>query len=123
MKKTYRYFVFMIVGWLCLPAIIFAQERNLLSRFSTDEIARSLLPREQWKPFPKTAGEWQKILPDSVRKSIVQEAEKYRQAPFESIPASLMLEYQRTGIRINYENVSLKKRAQLFTLLLAEIME
>lgn len=111
------------MSWV-IPSLVFAQaERNLLSRFSTDEIARSLLSKEQWKPFPKTADEWRTILPDSVRNSIIQDGEKYRQSPFETIPASLMLEYQRTGIRINYENVSLRKRTQLFALLLAEVME
>ncbi|RCR71530.1 heparinase II/III domain-containing protein [Larkinella punicea] len=123
MKKAYRYLVLLWMSWTVSPVVFAQKERNLLSRFSTDEIARSLLPREQWKPFSKTGIEWQKILPDSVRNSIILDAEKYRQAPFEAIPASLMLEYQRTGIRINYENVSLKKRAQLFTLLLAEVMD
>ncbi|RRA97989.1 heparinase II/III domain-containing protein [Larkinella rosea] len=124
MKPLHRYLLFFLGLWMMFPLRLPAQQaRNLLSRFSTDEIARSLLPRADWKPFPKTAAEWQAILPDSVRKSFVQQAENYRQTPFEAIPASLMLEYQRTGLRINYENVSLKKRAQLFTLLLAEMVE
>jgi hypothetical protein len=124
MTKNYRYFVLFLLSWLYQPTVTLAQQqRDLLSRFSTDEIARSLLPAAQWKPFPKTADEWRTVLPDSIQKSIILSAEKYRQAPFESIPASLMLEYKRTGIRINYENVSLHKRTQLFSLLLAEIME
>lgn len=122
MKRTHRFFTLFFLIWM--HQLARAQEqRNLLSRFSTEEIARSLLPRTQWKPFPKTAADWQPLLPDSVRQSIIQKGEKYRQTPFEPIPASLMLEYQRTGIRANYETVSLRKRAQLFALVLAELLE
>ncbi|GAB3925627.1 heparinase II/III domain-containing protein [Larkinella terrae] len=124
MKPLRRYLTLLLGFWMMYPMTLSAQQtRNLLSRFSADEVARSLLPRADWKPFPKTAEEWRSLLPDSARNAIVQNAEKYRQTPFEAIPASLMLEYQRTGIRINYENVSLQKRTQLFALILGEVME
>src|SRR5664279_1715663 len=98
-------------------------KRNLLSRFSKEEVARALIPLSQWHPFPRTAKEWQDILPDTIHDKIIMLAEKYVSMPFQSLPASLMLEYVRTGNRSNYEAVSFQKREQLFTLALAESIE
>lgn len=97
--------------------------RNLLGRFSEQEIARALIPLQQWHPFPETAQTWSDLLPDSVRESILTKATRYAAMPFESLPASLMLEYVRTGNRKNYEKVSFQKRQQLFILVLAESLE
>src|SRR6476469_5494435 len=97
--------------------------RNLLSHFSKEEIAQSLIPLSQWHPFPKTAKEWRDIMPDTIRQKIIAQAEEYSTTPFPSLPASLMLEYVRTGNRSNYEAVSFQKRDQLFTLVLAEAVE
>jgi hypothetical protein len=77
--------------------------RNLLSHFSKEEIAQSLIPLSQWHPFPKTAKEWRDIMPDTIRQKIIAQAEEYSTTPFPSLPASLMLEYVRTGNRSNYE--------------------
>jgi len=97
--------------------------RNLLSHFSKEEIAQSLIPLSQWHPFPQTTKEWQDIMPDTTREKIIRQAEQYSTTPFPSLPASLMLEYVRTGNRSNYEAVSFQKRDQLFTLVLAEAVE
>jgi len=98
-------------------------ERNLLSRFSKEEVARPLIPLSQWHPFPRTAKEWQDILPDTIREKITRQAERYAAMPFQQLTASLMLEYVRTGNRSNYESISLPKREQLFILALAEAIE
>src|SRR5215467_6016156 len=75
--------------------------RNLLSHFSKGEVAQSLIPLAQWHPFPKTAKEWQDIIPDTTREKIIHDAEQYAIMPFQPLPASLMLEYVRTGNRSN----------------------
>lgn len=97
--------------------------RNLLSRFTRKEIADALLPPGQWRPFPTSAAAWQKTLPDSVRQSIIRQAEGYLKIPFVAIPATLMMEYQKNGDRSHYEEVSFRKRDQLFTMAVAESME
>src|SRR6266446_5089793 len=108
-------------GWLSAFYTAQAQqtERNLLSHFSKGEVAKSLIPLSQWHPFPRTANEWQDILPDTIREKITRLAEQYATMPFQPLPASLMLEYVRTGNRSHYEAVSFQKREQLFTLSLA----
>lgn len=97
--------------------------RNLLSKFTPKEIADALLPPGQWHPFPVSTTGWQKALPDTVRQSIIRLAEGYLKIPFVAIPATLMMEYQKNGDRSRYEEISFRKRDQLFTMAVAESME
>lgn len=97
--------------------------RNLLSSFSRKQIADALLPYGQWCPFPVTASSWQNILPDSVRLRILRQAEVYLKIPFVAIPATMMKEYQKNGDRSRYEEMSFRKRDQLFTMAVAESIE
>jgi hypothetical protein len=97
--------------------------RNLLSRFTHREIAESLLAPGQWHPFPVSTAAWQQTLPDSVRQSIIRQAEGYLKIPFVAIPATMMMEYQKNGDRSRYEEISFRKRDQLFTMTVAESIE
>lgn len=113
---------------LCLlfTQIVTAQvvQRDLLTKtFSPADIKQWLVPQNKWKPFPSQPAEWAKQVPDSVRQSIIKQAEEYKDKPFTSIPASVTLEYVRNGNRVNYERLSFDKRNRLFTLVLAESME
>lgn len=107
----------------CQLCIAQRAKRNLLHQFSKEMIQQSLLPVEQWKPFPQTAESWSTILPDSIRQKIIRNGEQYNNQPFASLPATVMLEFKNTGNRTNYEQVSFDKRHQLFSLLLAESVE
>jgi hypothetical protein len=99
-------------------------QRDLLTKaFSPADIKQYLVPQNKWKPFPSQPAEWAKQVPDSVRQSIIKQAEEYKDKPFTSIPASVTLEYVRNGNRVNYERLSFDKRNRLFTLVLAESME
>lgn len=42
---------------------------------------------------------------------------------WESLPASLFMEYKQTGDRNRYQNVYFKKRSQLTTLAMGELLE
>ncbi|PWV51410.1 heparinase II/III family protein [Chitinophaga sp. S165] len=97
--------------------------RNLLSRFTRQEIAAALLAPGEWYPFPQCAAAWQNTLPDSVRQSIIRQAESYLKIPFVAIPATMMMEYQKNGDRSRYEEISFRKRDQLFTMAVAESIE
>lgn len=98
-------------------------QRNLLQQFSKDQVAASLLPHDRWHPFPNTVEEWRAVVPDSIKQQIIASGEKYLYKPFAALPATLYLEFQRNGNRTHYEDVSFGKRAQLFSLVLAESME
>ncbi len=43
-------------------------DRNLMARFSKEEVVRALIPQAQWKPYPKTVAEWRAAVPvESIR--------------------------------------------------------
>lgn len=110
--------------FISLPDHLTAQTpRNLLSRFTHREIADALLAPGQWHPFPVSTAAWQKALPDSVRQSIIRQAEGYLKIPFVAIPATMMMEYQKNGDRSRYEEISFRKREQLFAMTVAESIE
>ncbi len=118
--------------WCCLLIAITCNygvnaqviQRDLLTvKFSISDIRQNLIPQNKWKPFPTQPAEWAKQVPDSVRQSIIKQAEGYKDKPFTSIPANITLEYVRNGNRTNYERLSFDKRNRLFTLVLAESME
>ncbi|MES2005427.1 MAG: heparinase II/III family protein [Bacteroidota bacterium] len=116
---------FLLGAFFCLLQSSSAQviQRDLLSKFTLVAIKQNLIPQNQWKPFPQQAEEWAKQVPDSVRQAIIQQAVSYAAMPFTTIPATVTLEYIRTGNRANYEKLSFDKRNRLFTLVLAESME
>jgi hypothetical protein len=98
-------------------------QRDLLAKFSVNDIKQSLISQNNWKPFPKLPSEWANQVPDSVIRSIIKQAEGIKNTPFTNIPANITLEYVRNGNRTNYERLSFDKRNRLFTLVLAESME
>jgi hypothetical protein len=97
--------------------------RNLLAKFTKDDIAKSLISKDQWRPFPKSLADWQNAVPDSIRQMLIRDGEEFFDKPFTAITAALALDYQKTGNRTGYEDVSFKKREQLFGLILAETLE
>jgi hypothetical protein len=126
MSVIYKRYIPLLPALIVLHITGFAQqvvERNLLSRFTEQQVAASLLHKPAWHPFPRTATEWQALLPDSVRRRIVAEGEQFLHQPFASLPATLYLEFKRNGNRTNFEAVSFYKRKQLFALVLAESIE
>ncbi|MEO8764344.1 MAG: heparinase II/III family protein [Ginsengibacter sp.] len=116
--------LFVLAGGCCVYTAQAQQpERNLLSHFSRAQVAQALIPLSQWHPFPHTPTEWRNAIPDTLQQKIINEAEKLAPIPFQALPATLMLEYVRTGNRSHYESISFKKRENLFTLSLAEAIE
>jgi hypothetical protein len=122
MKLKSAYFTGLL---LCLSIALQAQvtQRNLLQKFSQQQLSEWLIPQGKWKPILQSAAEWRKQLPDSVIKKIIANGEAALKKPFNNIPASVTLEYVRIGNRTDYESLSFAKRNQLFDLVLAETVE
>jgi len=112
---------FLILSSISINAQV--KQRNLLGRFTIEEIKEKLLNKNEWKPFPKTPADWKRTVPDSSIKNIINQAKEYLKKPFNSIPATIELEYVINGNRDNYQKLSFEKRNQLFTLVVAESME
>jgi hypothetical protein len=98
-------------------------QRNLLQKFSPQQVSQWLISQGKWKPFPQNAADWRKQLPDSVIKKLIANGEAALKKPCNNIPATVTLEFVRTGNRTNYEALSFAKRNQLFDLVLAETVE
>ena len=96
--------------------------RNLLQPFS-EQLPQLLLPKNQWQPFPRTPEAWKQLVPDSILQKIVKAGEDALKMEFKSIPASLTMDFSRTGNRIPYERASFEKRNALWNLVLAETVE
>lgn len=123
--RTKKYLLLMLVFYLLNLGLAVAQtvQRNLLSRFTLDQVSQALIPQSQWRPFPKTPAAWREQLPDSVIQKLIKKGESSLNITFEDIPASVTLEYIRTGDRDHFQSISFKKREQLLDLVLAESME
>jgi hypothetical protein len=114
--------VFILLAFFSFKLLVTAQTpRNLLHRYSRDMVLQSLAAPGSWHPFPQSASEWRKILPDSVVAGLIRRGEAA--VPFKALPATLWLEFVRTGNRENFEAQSFIKRNQLMDLVLAESVE
>jgi hypothetical protein len=110
---------------LCLlSSFSFAQisHRNILAPFES-KITSELIPVDQWKPFPQAADEWQKIIPAEAQQILIQKGEQALNKAFQPIPATVTLEFLRTGNRTDYEAISFDKRYMLWDMVLAEAIE
>lgn len=96
--------------------------RDLLRPFAVG-LSSTLIDRASWHPFPQRPEDWSRQIPDSIRTQIIQEGQRLLDFEFKSIPATLTLEYVRTGNRSRYEKASFEKRNALWALTLAESME
>jgi len=105
----------------CLQAQI--THRDLLHKASGISLSEALIPKDQFKPFPQTPEGWKKILPDSLIQKMIGNGELALKKEFKNIPATVMLQFLRTGNRSEFENLSFGKRVDLWNLVLAESVE
>jgi len=119
--KQLLFFIFIGCCTFTLQAQV--TKRNLLSKFSLQEITSALLSKNDWKPYPKTTAEWKEQVPDSIIQKYIRYGEEALSFEFKTIPASITLEYERNGDREHYQTLSFTKRNKLFDLIVAEAME
>ena len=96
----------------------------LTELYPAEKLADILIPRQQWQPFP-TAGErapWEG-LPAGVRRAHIGRGEAALDKEWPVLPATLFLEYARTGNRSRYQDVRSVRRNMLCDLVVAECME
>lgn len=107
-----------------LTALAQVTPRNILAtRYPAPAVQAALIPRADWKPYPRTPGDWQKALPDNVRTQLIQAGEEAAQKDIPALTATLTLDYVRNTNRSRYEAASFGRRYQLMDLLLAEAVE
>lgn len=99
--------------------------RNLLtSSWTAGAIASALAPRASFHPFPTAAerGGWAAI-PSDAAAALVPAGARALNVPWEVLPATLALEFQRNGNRSHYEAARDRRRRKLQDLVVAECME
>src|SRR5271157_1051503 len=91
-----------------------AGRRILAGPWDEHRLAEVLLPAAQWPPFPRYAerGPWQG-LPADLRELIIHGAQRLLGKSWNSLPATLELEFSRNGNRSRYEAESFGRRKRL----------
>lgn len=83
-----------------------------------------LLPAEQWKPYPDLSDpQNRELIPPAIRNAYIRKGEKLLPVDWKPLPATVFLEFERTGNRDHYEELSFQRRANLADLVLAETFE
>lgn len=87
-------------------------------------VATMLIPRKDFRPYPTAAerSAWEG-LPERVRRAQVALGERYLGYAWPPLPATLFMEFERTGNRRNYERASFARRGALESLITAECVE
>lgn len=87
-------------------------------------LAEALIPREDYRPFPRAEdrGEWEG-LPGEVREAVVERGERHLGYEWPRLPATLFMEFGRTGNRSGYERAWFARNGALGALVLAECVE
>ncbi|AEE51428.1 heparinase II/III domain-containing protein [Haliscomenobacter hydrossis] len=112
--------------FLSLSISLFSQvtQRNILAnKYNLLAVQQSLVPKNQWKPYPLTPEEWRKKLPDSTFNKLIKTGETALKYKFEPISATTSLDFVRSGDRQQHSNISFGKRNALMNLVLAESAE
>jgi hypothetical protein len=102
-----------------------AAEPNLLSSmWPASRVAESLISRESFHSYPKVSerAAWE-ALPADARAALIAAGDRQLATGWEVLPATLFLEYRRTGNRSHYEAARSRRRKKLQDLVIAECAE
>jgi hypothetical protein len=109
--------------WACDRSSI--DELNLLSgSYNPEDLNGMITTQSEWHPFPRVfeRTEWNK-LPENLRWACIQKAEENINCDWETLKASVFMEYVRTGNRSHFQSHSFGRRQRLAELVLGECME
>ena len=99
-------------------------KRLISSRTSQANLRALLAGLPKWRPFPLcTDREAWSGLPHEVREAAIGNAEKQLGQEWPTLPASLYLNFQRTGSRSEFESRSAARRTRLRDLVIGECCE
>lgn len=120
----------LVLLWLLLntlfSSISFAQPPTsiLSKKYRASKLKKIIPVPDQWRPVPKASQRdaWQS-LPPQVQKQLINRAKKYKNYTWPDLPATLFLEFARTGNRVKYQQARDARRDALCNLVLAECVE
>jgi hypothetical protein len=96
----------------------------LTQAYPFDSLRALLIPRDQWHPHPNAAErDFWEDLPQVYRRGQIRLGEEALAFDWPLLPATLLLEYARTGNRTHYQDVRTARRNALQNLVIAECVE
>lgn len=99
--------------------------RSMLSRsYPVSELQRILTSQSDFHPFPRWSerSAWNSLA-EPLRKFLIERGENYLNYQWPALPATLFLEFARTGNRENFQRQAFARRDALCHLVLAECTE
>src|SRR5512144_2468308 len=95
----------------------------LAERFAS-EVSQVLIPQQGYRPFPSASDRsaWAS-LPEEVRQACIAAGERHLARDWPALPATLFMDYARTGNRSRFEASHFERRRALAPLVLAECVE
>ncbi len=125
MRRAVFLFAVSVLVCIGLSPAMPPQKRNLLTgRFTERDLDRVLLPRGSWQPYPgiDDRAAWSSV-PEKIRSAWVESAGRYLDSAWPPLPATVFLEYARSGNRSGFERLSFERRERLARLVVAEVFE
>ena len=91
---------------------------------SQPALAAVLVPAGHWHPYPtiEDRSAWDAV-PQETRAAYIREAQQFLTTTWERIPATITLQFLRTGDRSHYDAMNTRQRVKLATLVVAELFE
>jgi len=119
-----RFTIFVGLIILTSSCVTPGENVSLSKLYPIDKLEDALIPRTEWRPFPKAdeRNAWICIA-ESVREKFIDLGQEYLGKDIPNLPATLYLEYRRVGNRSNYQDVWFERRKMLHYLVIAECME
>ncbi len=118
-----------VAGSTALPLASAAAQtggkRNLItSAWSPERLSAALPSAGRFHPFPAASerAAWES-LPQDARAALQESGERQLKTTWEVLPATVFLEYRRTGNRSRYEGIRNRRRNKLQHLVIAECVE
>ncbi|MDR1501563.1 MAG: heparinase II/III-family protein [Prevotella sp.] len=96
-------------------------QNSCLKKYINNDLINLL--KQDFHPYPAYEDEIWRMIPDSIRKPYIEQAEKVMNDKWESLPASCFMEFKTTGERNSYQEVYFRKRNQLNLLAMGELLE
>jgi hypothetical protein len=100
------------------------ERRLLVGDLTPERVGAMLIGRDRWQHFPGWSEheKWQ-ALPKEIQASLLEGGERALKGPWESLPATVFLDFKRNGNRSRYEGIRSGRRNRLHDLVLAELVE
>jgi hypothetical protein len=117
-----------IIPTIILSAVLLtqgmAEERNFLTKtYPQPDVARVLLPREQFRPFDDAIRTGWPQVSDAVKRQYIADAEKLLGTSWGELKATEFMQFKRTGNRSVFEGASFGRRNMLAILVTGEMFE